>query len=90
MRSLVLLLVLAVVAAYALGGTKDLHGCIPSAGFQWCEALGKCHRPWETACRVPDRKVCDLAAGESWCPTTGRCLQLALEACPTTVSQRRD
>ena len=38
---------------------------------------------------MPDRKVCDLAAGESWCPTTGRCLQLALEACPTTVSQRR-
>ncbi len=30
-----------------VGGDRDEHGCIPSAGYQWCENLGKCVRPWE-------------------------------------------
>jgi hypothetical protein len=30
-----------------VGGDRDEHGCIPSAGYQWCEKLGKCVRPWE-------------------------------------------
>ena len=30
-----------------VGGDRDEHGCIPSAGYQWCERLGKCVRPWE-------------------------------------------
>lgn len=33
-----------------LGGDRDIHGCIPSAGYSWCEAKQKCLRPWEEAC----------------------------------------
>jgi hypothetical protein len=33
-----------------LGGDRDAHGCIPSAGYQWCEAKQKCLRTWEEPC----------------------------------------
>jgi len=33
-----------------LGGDKDRHGCIGSAGYTWCEAKKKCIRPWEEKC----------------------------------------
>ena len=33
-----------------LGGDADEHGCIGSAGYTWCEPLGKCVRLWEEAC----------------------------------------
>lgn len=33
-----------------LGGDRDEHGCIPSAGYSWCEAKQKCLRPWEEEC----------------------------------------
>ena len=32
------------------GSDRDSHGCIPSAGYEWCDALGKCIRPWEENC----------------------------------------
>ena len=31
------------------GEDKDEHGCIGSAGYQWCEAVKSCERPWELA-----------------------------------------
>jgi hypothetical protein len=30
-----------------LGGDRDEHGCIGSAGYSWSESAGKCIRPWE-------------------------------------------
>mmetsp|Transcript_20081 Transcript_20081/g.68025 ORF Transcript_20081/g.68025 Transcript_20081/m.68025 type:complete len:250 (+) Transcript_20081:101-850(+) len=33
-----------------LGGKTDEHGCIPSAGYSWCEPQKKCTRPWEVPC----------------------------------------
>jgi membrane-bound inhibitor of C-type lysozyme len=33
-----------------VGSDRDAHGCIPSAGYSWCEAKQKCLRPWEEAC----------------------------------------
>jgi len=30
-----------------VGGDRDAHGCIPSAGYQWCARTKKCERPWE-------------------------------------------
>jgi methylmalonyl-CoA mutase cobalamin-binding subunit len=33
-----------------LGGDRDVHGCIPSAGYSWCEAKQKCLRLWEEKC----------------------------------------
>jgi hypothetical protein len=40
-----------------LGGDRDEHGCIPSAGYSWCEAKQKCIRPWEESCIDPDASV---------------------------------
>jgi polar amino acid transport system substrate-binding protein len=36
------------------GGDVDAHGCIPSAGYSWCEPLQKCIRPWEEVCSQAD------------------------------------
>jgi|GEM_PF-1529730 len=33
-----------------VGGDKDIHGCIGSAGYSWCEEKQICIRPWEQYC----------------------------------------
>jgi len=33
-----------------LGGDRDEHGCIGSAGYSWCEKKQKCLRQWEESC----------------------------------------
>ncbi|MFH0861630.1 MAG: serpin family protein [Candidatus Altiarchaeota archaeon] len=33
-----------------LGGDRDAHGCLGSAGYSWCEAKQKCLRVWEEEC----------------------------------------
>ena len=33
-----------------IGGEKDEHGCLPAAGYQWCESKQECVRAWETYC----------------------------------------
>jgi hypothetical protein len=33
-----------------VGGDRDEHGCIGSAGYTWCEAKAKCVRTWEEPC----------------------------------------
>lgn len=33
-----------------VGGDKDEHGCIGSAGYIWCEPKEKCLRVWEEEC----------------------------------------
>ena len=35
-----------------LGGDRDEYGCIPSAGYNWCESKNKCVRLWEEECDV--------------------------------------
>ena len=32
-----------------VGGDRDVHGCIGSAGYQWCAKENQCKRPWELA-----------------------------------------
>lgn len=32
-----------------VGNDKDEHGCIASAGYQWCASQQQCIRPWELA-----------------------------------------
>lgn len=34
-----------------VGGNKDEHNCVPTAGFTWCEAKQKCLRTWEEGCQ---------------------------------------
>ncbi|WMJ69900.1 hypothetical protein [Stenotrophomonas sp. 24(2023)] len=31
------------------GSDRDAHGCIGSAGYQWCARNQRCERPWELA-----------------------------------------
>lgn len=38
------------VKAPIVGGDKDEHGCIGSAGYSWCELKQKCLRVWEEPC----------------------------------------
>lgn len=33
-----------------VGADKDIHGCIGSAGYSWCEEKQKCLRIWEENC----------------------------------------
>jgi hypothetical protein len=33
-----------------VGGDRDVHGCIGSAGYLWCAAKQKCLRPFEEKC----------------------------------------
>lgn len=33
-----------------IGGDRDEHGCIGSAGYTWCESKQKCLRVWEEDC----------------------------------------
>ena len=40
-----------------LGGDKDAHGCIGTAGYTWCEAKQKCLREWEENCTVASPAV---------------------------------
>ncbi len=32
-----------------VGSDKDEHGCIGSAGYEWCASIKQCVRPWELA-----------------------------------------
>lgn len=38
--------------ATTVGGDRDAHGCIGSAGYSWCEVKNKCLRIWEEPCEV--------------------------------------
>jgi len=38
--------------ATLVGGDRDEHGCIGSAGYTWCEAKQKCLRAWEEECET--------------------------------------
>ena len=46
-----------------VGGDNDEHGCIPSAGYTWCEAKEKCLRRWEENCPSTDDVVTGTAGG---------------------------
>ncbi|MDO5530868.1 hypothetical protein [Sutterella sp.] len=39
-------------SAGLLGGDRDDHGCIPSAGFSWSEVKGACVQPFEAGVRL--------------------------------------
>ncbi len=39
-----------------VGGDKDAHGCIGSAGYTWCQLKSKCLRQWEEPCIVNDNQ----------------------------------
>lgn len=78
-----------------VGGDRDVHGCIGSAGYTWCDIKQKCIRPWEENCTQPDATTttepliggdhdahgCIGSAGYTWCETKGKCLRAWEENC---------
>jgi len=32
------------------GSQRDEHGCVLDGGYQWCDSLNECVRPWMTPC----------------------------------------
>jgi hypothetical protein len=48
-----------------VGGDRDAHGCIPSAGYSWCASKQKCLRPWEEACPAPP--AVDVSVYPTYC-----------------------
>lgn len=42
-----------------VGGDRDIRGCLPSAGYLWCERTQTCERSWELtdASGIPHSKA---------------------------------
>ena len=67
----------------APGSDWDVHGCISSAGYSWCDILGKCIRAWEQSCDYPQNclswfdgcNTCSLIEGEEGL-TLGICTEM--------------
>ena len=67
----------------APGSDWDTNGCIASAGYRWCQILGKCLRAWEEACDYPQNcltwydgcNTCSLLEGEDGM-TLGACTEM--------------
>lgn len=86
-----------------VGGDRDAYGCIPSAGYQWCEFKEKCIRPWEESCSpstsyTPSYSrsrytptvydACDRASGFIWCAAKQTCIQPWVEDCAFPSTSR--
>jgi len=69
-----------------VGGDKDEHGCIGSAGYEWCEVKQKCIRPWEEQCdsgvtTTNAAQECMKTPGKAWCDQEQKCINPAKETC---------
>jgi hypothetical protein len=67
----VLLTACAYTAPQLVGGDKDAHGCIGSAGYSWCEIKQQCLRPWETPCEAETPADSDSTPSGSDASTSG-------------------
>jgi len=55
----------AVPSTPIMGGDRDAHGCIGSAGYSWCEQKQKCLRVWEEKCvSCPDYAPVNCEGGK--------------------------
>jgi len=56
-----------VAASTIVGGDRDIHGCIGSAGYSWCQVKNKCLRVWEEKCEVTNNEkyICPQAVNPS-------------------------
>ena len=82
-------------------GGFDEHGCVPTAGYQWCVTKGRCIRPYpnfsdgercEQEMIIPrpvggdvDEHGCNPATGYSWCDSLAKCVRKWETPCPTGV-----
>jgi membrane-bound inhibitor of C-type lysozyme len=57
-----------------VGGDKDEHGCLGSAGYSWCALKNKCLRVWEEPCEVNSANSIDkklVIKNETTCKDNG-------------------
>jgi hypothetical protein len=92
MRSKIILIVVIIILAVGIlyfvknftnnnsiivGGDKDIHGCIGSAGYSWCEVKDKCLRVWEEKCEAtsPNTQNIQSCAQKNgvWYPSENIC-----------------
>jgi membrane-bound inhibitor of C-type lysozyme len=70
--------------AQIIGGTKDAHGCLPGAGYSWCDAKEKCLRVWEESCTSAAPKVASFTCADdkslvaTFYPTDDKSVDLVL------------
>lgn len=50
--------------APVVGGDRDEHGCIGSAGYTWCEEKQKCLRIWEESCNGNSNTEISMIVGQ--------------------------
>jgi putative hemolysin len=62
-----------------VGGDRDSHGCIGSAGYSWCEAKQKCLRVWEEKCETNESAQIANPASTN-CIKNGGTLEIVDEA----------
>ncbi len=77
---LVSILIASCDAEKPIGGERDEHGCLPTAGYTWCESKQKCLRTWEEEC--PESEV-----SEKECMTGDDCIK---GGCSGTICQSKD
>lgn len=70
------------------GSDRDSHGCIPSAGYSWCEAKQKCIRPWEENCTTTCTQEARICPDGTPVERTGPDCQFA--PCPQLVGNDSD
>ena len=77
-----------------LGSDTDEHGCIGSAGYEWCESLQECIRPWETECPTSpmvgndtDEHGCIGSAGYVWCESLNECVRPWETNCTSLIKE---
>jgi len=66
-----------------VGGDRDEHGCIGSAGYTWCENKQKCLRVWEEKCTTESTSTVNNTAPaqtESASGTTGASEESGIKA----------
>jgi len=75
----------------------DEHGCVPDGGYQWCESLGECIRPWETECPTTpmvgndsDEHGCIGSAGYVWCESLSECVRPWETACVSLIKEQAE
>ena len=75
-----------------VGNDQDAHGCIASAGYEWCEAKQKCIRNWEEGCPTLGSDVdvhgCIATAGFTWCEGRQKCVRTWEEPCLRILTEQ--
>jgi len=92
--SLVITFIVLVLAAgcaqkgQIVGNDSDIHGCIDSAGYSWCETKQKCIRPWEENCTIACTAEAKMCPDGSAVGRTGPNCEFA--PCPVLVGNDSD